>query len=227
MSQKKTKFSRPQRPKRAASTREKRIADSAAEVPCGPIPESFRMTRGEQLKSISVPIRLRILEAMAAKPMTTKQVALDLGEPITGLYRHVDALASEGLLVLVAEVPKRGTMQKFYRAAAQRFIADDTCLPRGEHADPKVDTILRLIESVRNNVLQGNAAQFNSTETREPPSSTSAASALLDLDADSAERLLETLTAAIQKFKPDKSSAAKSQRMPFRITVFLHPENGS
>jgi DNA-binding transcriptional ArsR family regulator len=217
--QKKAKNGRKAKPVPGEAPRTGRTVAADSAVPCGPIPESLLMTRIDQLKSISVPVRMRILEATAEKPMTTKQVALQLGESITGLYRHVDALAEAGLLVPVAEVPKRGTVQKYFRAAAQRFVADQTCLPRGEHADPRVDTILTLIEDVRNAVAKGGSANpVNAAFV-------GAASSVIQTDPKSAAALLDAISGTIQKFQARKMRRKKRPAHPwFRITVFVSPD---
>ncbi len=185
-----------------------------------PIAETFHMTRLEQLKCISVPIRLKILEAMAVRPMTTKQVALQLGESITGLYRHVEALAQAGLVILVDEVPKRGTVQKFYRSAAKRYVADDSCLPRVGLADPRLETILELVEATRRGILAQSQIQH------ETPLSATAASTLVEVLPEQYPSLVEAITDAIQNWK-NKRRPAKSPSKPrnCRISIFVHPES--
>jgi len=70
------------------------------------------------------PLKLRLLQAFAESAKTTKQVAAELGESVTKLYRHVDALHDSGLLEVVGEKQKRGTIERTFRAVAQRFEAD-------------------------------------------------------------------------------------------------------
>ena len=54
--------------------------------------ESTRQTAGlEQMRALSHPLRLRLLELFAERPRTTKQAAEALGEPTTKLYHHVAA----------------------------------------------------------------------------------------------------------------------------------------
>ena len=52
----------------------------------------------EQARLLTDPFKLKLLEQFAAEPRTTKQVADHLGEKAPKLYRHVDALATAGLL---------------------------------------------------------------------------------------------------------------------------------
>jgi predicted transcriptional regulator len=78
----------------------------------------------EQIKAISNPLRMQILEAFSHRPMTTKQMAAELGAPPTKLYHHVNMLEHAGLVTLVRTMKKRGTTEKYFKTAARRFTVD-------------------------------------------------------------------------------------------------------
>jgi len=82
------------------------------------------LNRLEQLKALSDPLRLRVLEAFSRQPVTTKQVAALLGENATKLYHHVQILEEAGLVHLVKTRKNRGTLEKYYQAIARDFIVD-------------------------------------------------------------------------------------------------------
>ena len=82
---------------------------------------TYIVKRLEQAKLLTDPFKLKLLERFAGKPVTTKQVADRMGEKAPRLYRHVDALVEEGLLELVEERPKRGTIERYYKTVAERF----------------------------------------------------------------------------------------------------------
>lgn len=86
--------------------------------------ETYLVRRLQQARLLTDPFKLKLLEQFATAPATTKQVADCLGEKAPRLYRHVEALAGEGLLELVAEKPKRGTVERYYRTVAARFEID-------------------------------------------------------------------------------------------------------
>jgi DNA-binding transcriptional ArsR family regulator len=86
--------------------------------------DTYVVKRLEQAKLLSDPFKLKLLERFGGKPVTTKQVADRMGEKAPRLYRHVDALVDEGLLELVEEKPKRGTIERYYRTVASRFEVD-------------------------------------------------------------------------------------------------------
>jgi len=86
--------------------------------------DTYIVKRLEQAKLLTDPFKLRLIEGFAGAPATTKQVADKMGEKAPRLYRHVDALVDEGLLVLVEEKPKRGTIERYYKTVADRFEVD-------------------------------------------------------------------------------------------------------
>ena len=78
----------------------------------------------EQVRLLSDPLKLKLLQLFATEPRTTREAADELGEGITKLYRHVDALQEAGLLEIVDEVRKRGTVERRFGAVARRFEVD-------------------------------------------------------------------------------------------------------
>jgi predicted ArsR family transcriptional regulator len=90
------------------------------------VKETYKIKDLEQIKLLSDPLKLQLLQAFAERAKTTKQVANELGESVTKLYRHVDSLHAAGLLVISAEKQKRGTVERTFRAVARRFEADQT-----------------------------------------------------------------------------------------------------
>lgn len=86
--------------------------------------DTYKIRDLEQVRLLSDPLKLRLLQAFAESGKTTKQVAAELGESVTKLYRHVDALHDSGLLTIVEERQKRGATERTFRAVAHRFEAD-------------------------------------------------------------------------------------------------------
>ena len=86
--------------------------------------DTYQINSLEQIRLLSDPFKLKLVQAFAESAKTAKQVAGELGENVTKLYRHVDALHQAGLLVVEAEKQKRGAVERTFRAVAQRFEAD-------------------------------------------------------------------------------------------------------
>ncbi len=113
--------------------------------------ETYIVKRLDQAKLLTDPFKLKLLEQFGDQPVTTKQVADKLGEKAPRLYRHVDALFDAGLLELVEEKPKRGTVERYYRTIASRFEIDPelfaTSAERRNEAIEMMRTLIRDTES--------------------------------------------------------------------------------
>jgi len=103
----------------------------------------FVVKRLEQAKLLSDPFKLKLLEEFAGAPVTTKQVADHLGEKAPRLYRHVDALFEEGLLTLVEEKPKRGTIERYYKTVAARFEVDPELFSPSRSGEGEATELIR------------------------------------------------------------------------------------
>lgn len=107
--------------------------------------DTFIIKRLEQAKLLSDPFKLKLLEGFAGKPATTKQVADRMGEKAPRLYRHVDALVEEGLLQLVEEKPKRGTIERYFKTIASRFEVDPDLFSPSSGLEDEATELMRSI----------------------------------------------------------------------------------
>jgi DNA-binding transcriptional ArsR family regulator len=108
----------------------------------------------DQAKLLTDPFKLKLLERFGGSPVTTKQVADQMGEKAPRLYRHVDALFDAGLLKLVEEKPKRGTVERYYRTIAARFEVDpELFTTSAEQRDKGVDMMRSLIRDTESELV--------------------------------------------------------------------------
>jgi DNA-binding transcriptional ArsR family regulator len=110
----------------------------------------FFIDRLDQIKALSDPLRVRILETLTQKEMTTKQVADLLGEPPTKLYRHVDTLHRVGLIEQIRTNTVNGIVEKYFRAVANSIRVDQdlfTSSPPGEAMESATEAIIHLLEA--------------------------------------------------------------------------------
>lgn len=116
---------------------------------------TYIVKRLEQAKLLTDPFKLKLLERFAGKPVTTKQVADRMGEKAPRLYRHVDALVEEGLLELVEEKPKRGTIERYYRTVAERFeVHPDLFIASDEGSEDALDMIRSLLRETESDLVK-------------------------------------------------------------------------
>ena len=117
--------------------------------------DTYVVKRLEQAKLLTDPFKLRLLEQFADTPATTKQVADRMGEKAPKLYRHVDALADEGLLELVEERPKRGTVERYYRTVADRFEVDPGLFSTtSDNDDDPLELVRSILRDTESEVLR-------------------------------------------------------------------------
>ncbi|MDH4125868.1 MAG: helix-turn-helix domain-containing protein [Gammaproteobacteria bacterium] len=115
--------------------------------------DSYRISDIEQVKALAHPLRMRIIEALAAsEPMTTKQVAASLGEKPTRLYHHVGLLEKAGLIRLMHTRKNRGTTEKYYEAIARQFRAATDLFSDESTVDQK-SALRPMIRTVFDNTL--------------------------------------------------------------------------
>lgn len=116
--------------------------------------KTYVVKRLEQAKLLTDPFKLKLIEAFAGTPTTTKQVADKLGEKAPRLYRHVDALVDEGLLTLIEEKPKRGTIERYYKTVAERFEVDPELFsPASGLGDDAMDIIRSVFRDTESDLI--------------------------------------------------------------------------
>ena len=115
--------------------------------------ETYKIKDLEQVKLLSDPLKLELLQTFAEGEKTTKDAAVALGESVTKLYRHVDALFDAGLLEIVQETRKRGTVERTFRAVARRFEADHSLFLGGPAADGQ-NAVRELLRAGEAEILQ-------------------------------------------------------------------------
>lgn len=116
---------------------------------------TYVVRRLSQAKLLADPFKLRLIEEFAGAPVTTKQVADKMGEKAPRLYRHVDALVDEGLLELIEEKPKRGTIERYYKTVAERFEVDPELFsPASGHGDDAMDMVRSLFRDTESDLVR-------------------------------------------------------------------------
>ena len=83
------------------------------------------------LKALADPLRMNLLYALTRGPgqelpvRSVKELAAELGEPQTKLYRHVKHLEAAGLIRAVASRVVSGILEQRYQASQADFIVGD------------------------------------------------------------------------------------------------------
>ncbi|SDN39262.1 Helix-turn-helix domain-containing protein [Paenibacillus sp. yr247] len=83
----------------------------------------------EQLKTVSDPLRAKVLLYLIEKAYTGQQLAKLLGMARAKVHYHLHELEKHGLISVVRTELKNGIVQKFYRAVARGFVPSEKLLP--------------------------------------------------------------------------------------------------
>ena len=185
--------------------------------------EVRRLDRLEQVRLLAHPLRLRLLEAFAVAPCTTKQAAERLGEPPTRLYHHVNAMERAGLLRLRETRPNRGTIEKYYEPVSRWFEVDPTLMARarGGGLAPAADAMaVRVADDLRQDLEIGLPLARGLPEDLKPL----VVRAVIHVDA---ERICELRTAILALLKRLQSGARrkapKGEKLRYGLTMALLP----
>ncbi len=164
------------------------------------IPDTYDLQTIEQLRSVADPLRIRIYEALALKPMTATQVGEELDEPAPKAHYHVRELERVGLVRLVETRERGGILEKYYRAVARGLRVPQSIL---QQAPP--DEVAKTMSGILDSVVSG----FKTTMSHLIASkATDWNASMLTLSGDSLwmtpDEFQRTLKAALEQFTPYK-----------------------
>ncbi len=162
------------------------------------IPETYDLQTIEQLRSVADPLRIRIIEALARKPMTATQVGEELDEPAPKTHYHVRELERVGLVRLVETRERGGILEKYYRAVARGLRVPPSIL---QQAPP--DEVAKTMSDILDSVISGFKTAMSRLIARKV---TDWNSSMLTLSGESLwmtpDEYQRTLKTAMELFKP-------------------------
>ncbi len=178
------------------------------------------------MRVLADPFRLKLLGAFARRPMTTKQVAQELGEKPTKLYHHVEALTRVGLLTLKETRPNRGTLEKYYQAVATRFEVGGALFATGKTAVPMVDETATMLLSILDTTRAELAGATNRRTGGSEDCSANPAMVvrmLLRCEPKRVEQFRARLLALLDQFKAETAGRASEQTDAYALTLAFYP----
>jgi DNA-binding transcriptional ArsR family regulator len=116
------------------------------------------ITDVEQLKAVSDPLRLQLLDAMAddvVRGWTAKELAEHLGTRQTKLYHHLGILEERGFIRVAETRVVSGIIEKRYQATARSYRVERALLT-GEDTESAIGGALDAVfAKARNEILAG------------------------------------------------------------------------
>lgn len=169
----------------------------------------------EQVRALSHPLRLRLMEIFARQPCTAKQAAEMLGEPPTRLYHHVAALEHAGLIRLRETRQNRGTTEKYFEATTHKLTPPRSALRNKDYRRDLASMGLVVFDQARNELVRTLARD-------DDPENLIAMRGMFRLSATAAKKLRKELAAVLAKVRQEsKPSRAKKKR--YALTIALVP----
>ncbi len=118
------------------------------------------ITDVEQLKAISDPLRLQIIERMGEEPIrswTAKELAERLATKQTKLYHHLSLLEERGFIRVAETRVVSGILEKRYEVVALSFRVDRS-LFAGAGEDAIAGVLDAIFDKARNEIIAGQRA---------------------------------------------------------------------
>ncbi|UJS28209.1 helix-turn-helix domain-containing protein [Macrococcoides canis] len=96
--------------------------------------ETLMIDNLPQLKCVSDPFRIKLLELMADEPKTGQQIADELDIPRAKIHYHLAELEKNGIIEIVKTEQKHSIIQKFYAPVAKTLIPSPDLLKFSEYS---------------------------------------------------------------------------------------------
>nr|AIA14881.1 Helix-turn-helix domain protein [uncultured bacterium] len=185
----------------------------------------FLINNVETLKVAADATRLRIMEALAGRTLTVKQLARILDTTPTKLYYHVNLLESHGLITVTASRIVSGIIEKQYRATAFNLRVDRALMTiDGRPEQEGIESLLTVIfDATRNDVLSAARHGMIKLEADDPLDRNAIfARAIAHLTRDQFKQLYEQVMTLLHSFKEEKGEDV-AEVPTYGLTVALYP----
>jgi hypothetical protein len=180
------------------------------------------------LQLLAEPMRSFVVYSLVGEAKTARQLAAELGCPVTRLYHHLKVLESNRLIFVERTRLVSGIRERHYRAAAREFRVDYSGFaPGNDHGrKQRADALLGFVfDQTRHEISRGLAEGRIGFEPAAPmPGSLMAYRNVLKLDDVQAGRLYARLHAFWMEYEAVARQPAAEGRF-YSFTVSLHPSS--
>jgi DNA-binding transcriptional ArsR family regulator len=172
------------------------------------------------IKALADPLRLRVLQLLMTtshRSWSVKEIAGELGQPITKLYHHVKLLEGAALITDVESRLVSGIVEHRYRASQKTLRFDDSLFCKPETRSASIDQVAALVDTSRDDLLD----YLNSDDADIDLVSVSKATARLSPEEiESVVKAIDELIAGFARTRDEKDRA----RIPHSAMLFVvHP----
>jgi DNA-binding transcriptional ArsR family regulator len=175
------------------------------------LPEVFELGTLEQLRALADARRMRVIDALTIKPMTVTQLGEYLGEAPAKMHYHVHELEDVGLVKLVETRPKSGILEKYYRAVAKSFRANDMLL-RTQTSDETLSHIRDFLEWNVDNFVRSIGASIHANPEKPAPGPSGASAVQLWVTPEEGKQFFIELDALLNKYGAPRGNEDEQER---------------
>jgi DNA-binding transcriptional ArsR family regulator len=174
----------------------------------------------EAIKALADPLRLRVLTLLMRdhdRSWTVKEIAAELGQPVTKLYHHVNTLEQAALIRDVETRLVSGIVEHRYASGQRGLEFDDALYRSSDTRDASLANVSYLIDEARDDLLG-----YLRSETADPERVVVAKSRLR-LTPEQADELRASIDQLIDKFQKQRPTRRKSVPRT-EVLILMHPE---
>jgi DNA-binding transcriptional ArsR family regulator len=118
------------------------------------VDDEYLISETLQLKAVSNPLRMRMLEQLIAQQLTATQLGAALDMAPSRAHYHLKQLEAAGLCRMVEQREHAGILEKYYRAVAERFRLARTVQASAAPPDPQNGVALLQVEDAARDYAQ-------------------------------------------------------------------------
>lgn len=177
----------------------------------------------DEIKAISHPYRLEIMEAFDEEPLSAKQLSEILGEPHAKVNYHIKTLLAAGILELVEERVKSGIIEKYYLPKAKMVVIDKSILNKSiESGDPELTQTLNQASISLFEKVSGDF--YRAAENMEIHSKHIRMHNEYYLTEEEAKELIDTLGEKLKEIIGNRPKDDGKKRRPYNIALMTIPD---
>jgi len=190
-------------------------------------PKAFRITDLETLRAVSDPLRVQIVELLAAD-LTVKQVAEKLGLAPSKLYYHFTTLEKLGLIEVAETRMVSNMVEKVYRSSADLVDVDPALFKFAkEGSNESMNMVINsTIDATRDDIIRSlQARQFQLEQgVDEQPRRFIINRLISRISEERVGEFQDRLVTLLQEFESENdASSRKTDLQPYALTVAFYP----
>jgi DNA-binding transcriptional ArsR family regulator len=189
-----------------------------------PQPEAeYTIDNLETLRVFLDPFRARIIELLWGQPKPVKQLAAELGNPVTKLYYHMKLLEQHNLVRVVGTHLISGIEEKQYQARAWFYPIAPALLAANQPGEGMEKILQQAFDETKHDVRRLFHKGVFDEQKRDQAGSLLLRKSGRYLTPEQAQRFYDKLAHLVAEFDSEPLPAASAEGQTYRILVSIYP----